>query len=1115
MSVRRTARRALFSAAVAVSLIAGPSAPARAEPVSIAILTAIGLSEFAVAGSVAVALTTFVLTTAAALGVSYLATALQSKKATQPTETTGGTTGRLQAGGALPRSFIVGRYMTAGSLAYGNTFGQAGNTPNAYFVQVIALSDIPVTGLAGLLVGGEPVTWNPGATPATEGIAIPEYASGGADHLWVRFYDGRQTTADARLVALFGSDPDRPYTDRRIGTGVAYAVVTALVDQELFSGFPACKFVLDGVPFYDRRFDSTAGGSGPQRLTDQSTWVLTSNLIVISENILRGISYAGQWLYGAQTVTGPQLPFASWTAAASECDVPIDLAGGGTEPQFAGGAEIRLDVQPADMLDELLKGCNGKLAEIGGTYKVRAGAAGAAVFSFTDADILSTEPQTFDPFPSLGQVINHVTAKYVSPAEAWNVKDAPPLQSSALEALDGGRRQSVNVVYNVVTSGTRVQRLMKSARDEQRAFRRHALPMPPEAFVLEPLDVVSWSSTRNGYVNKTFEIVSADDLPNLNMALAVRELDPNAYDWHAATDEQPVVDGTIQILRPPAQPIIDWFADPYTITAGAFSKPAILIGWDPNTHDVDGIRFEVRVKATSDVVLRDDKDANVLAIGALVVSQNLLPNTLYQARGQYRPASPRPVLWSNWLDVLTPNILVEPASLTTEVLKKFQEYSDRLQSIEDFVGEVVGRQDAANWLDKTSVKKTQWETRAALNTHIVTVEDDLDTTKAQVQTTTTALAALDGSFAAYRITVSVQFHDLSALVDLNASAIADLDGAFANYRITVTTQFADVIARVDINATAISTLDTAFGSFRVAVNATLGDHSSRITINADAFANLNGVFTSFQTTTSATLGSHSASIITSQNAIIQINGRMAAFYGLSVDADGHIASMQLASDGTLAGVRFRADVFQISLTGYTDLPPFSVGLINGAPALGFRGDAFFDGSVAARHLTADSITTNNLVADAATRMDAAAGNGSFAWYDGAAQQLLALPITSSGGKTFLEGSVTFESGSISSAADNVQQYDVILAMFMDGTPLASARVPARMRGSITGTSSFGGGALSNMRVGVDVEGTFHVSTVIVPAVGNHTIQLIAQPLTVGTPGPITVPSTLISLEAKR
>jgi hypothetical protein len=761
----------LIASIAAAALLLGAT-PARADPISAAILAFIGIE----ATAIAVAVTTAVIQLALGVGLSYLAAALAPKpKIEIPI---GGSSGKLTAGGSVPRSFIVGRGMTAGSLVYANTFGNSGNTPNAYFVQVIALSDLPVTGLAEVLINGEPVTWNPGGTPGPDGIAIPEYNKDGKEHLWVRFYDGRQTVADARLVAKFEADSGRPYQSARVGRGVAYAVVTALVEQDLFSGFPTMKFVLDGIPLYDRRFDSTAGGSGPQRLSDPTTWALTANPVVVTENILRGIRYSGAWLYGGQTVSGPQLPQASWVAAANECDDPIALVAGGTEPQFLAGGEIRLDVQPAEAIEELLKACNGRLAEIGGTYKIRAGAAGAAVFSFTDADILSTEQQTFEPFPSLGQIINNVTAKYVSPGEGWNFKDAPALIDTALETADGGRRQSVDVAYGFVQSGTAVQRLMRSERNDQRAWRRHALPMPPDAFLLEPIDVISWTSTRNGYTAKLFEVLSADDLPNLNMALALKELDPAAYDWNPATNEKAITDGSISIAHTPGQGIIAWFAQPYTIQAGNLRRAAIRLGWDPNTDDVDGVRYEVRLTATGEIVLSGEVDLNGFKAGSVIVSQNLLPATDYQARGQYRPVSPRPVIFSDWLDVTTPNIRISTDDLDSELTARVQQIIDQIpadlltirRDLDDIAGAVGG-------LTTTNFEQ--------VGRALIAVGSRYQENKAGIDLALTATADVDSALSAFILSLFAETPEGSAHGFIRFVVAAEAADAVASFAVEV------------------------------------------------------------------------------------------------------------------------------------------------------------------------------------------------------------------------------------------------------------------------------------------------------------------------------------------
>jgi hypothetical protein len=678
------------------------SAPARADLISTAILTTIGIQ----ATATAVALTTFALTTAASIGLSYLSAALKGKPDTS--FAVGGTTGKLQVGGILPRSFVVGTSAADVSLAYHNTFGQAGGTPNAYYVQVLPLSDLPVTGLVGLFVDGVECTYDPNATPGTEGIPIPEFRQNGQDYLWIRFYDGTQTTADARLVSLFGSDPDRPYGADRIGKGIAYAVMTARVNNDLFSGFPQYKFVPNGIKLYDRRADSSVGGDGEQRLSDPSTWAFSANNVVIVENLLRGVKYEDQWIYGAQTVTTAQLPFDSWTAAASECDIAIDLAEGGTEPQFEAGGTIQLNKQPADVIEEVLKGCNGKIAEIGGRYKIRVGAAGAAVFSFTDADILTTDKQTFDPFPSLGKIVNAVTAKYVSPADGWNEKDAAPLYDASLEAADGGRRQSVDIEYGFVHSGTQVQRLMRAERNDQRAWRAHALPLGPEAFVLEPLDVASWTSARNGYTTKSFDIRQVDDLPNLNQALGIKELDPSAYNWNPAEHEIPVVSSPAVVVRPAPQAIIGPTFEGVLIAGTSGTKrAAVHITWDATVDDVKGVQVEIRNADTLVVVLRHTQLESFDA-AEMFLSQNILPSQDYEGRIKYVPDSDRETVWSDWFDFTTPAALIGipdiDAALRDYLTRYLGEQDTKIDFIAQRIASNAADQDAANALDRRNVR---------------------------------------------------------------------------------------------------------------------------------------------------------------------------------------------------------------------------------------------------------------------------------------------------------------------------------------------------------------------------------------------------------------------------
>lgn len=752
-----------------------------ADPISAAIITIV--AGAAAATPFAVGALTIALQLAAGIGLSYLSSLLNKPG---KEDVIGGTTGRLTAGGAVPRSFIVGKGMTAGSLVYAGTWGNDGKSPNAVLVMVIALSDLPCNRLMEVWVNGEKVTWNSAGADGTF-QTIPEYTVGADSFLFVKYYRGTQVVADSYLTSHFGTDPDLPWTSAMVGEGVAYAVIAARVNDELFTGFPEFKFVLEGISLYDRRLDTTAGGSGSQLLADPTTWTFNANNIVIEENILRGIKYGGKWVYGAQTVASAQLPFTAWTAAANECDVAIALEAGGTEPQFYAGGEIKFDDEPAACLAELMKGCNGKLAEIGGVYKPRAGAPGTSVFSFSDSDILSSETQMFEPFPSLGDTINHLTARYTSPAEGWNIKDAPPLITAAYETADDGRRQTSSATYGFVTSGTMVQRLMKAELATHRAWRRHTLPMPPDGFVIEPLDVVTWSSTRNGYSSKTFEIISIEDLPNFCVGLVVRELDPTAYDWDETVNEQTVVNNPIVIVRPAPQGIVDWAANGVTISANGMVRPAIELLWEPEEDDVDGIQFEVRLAVDDTMVYAGDRDNHVQLSGSLIISQGLLPLTQYEVRGRLRPISPRPADWSSWISVTTPDARISSADLNDELDARIDAIAASLGTLPNYVEELrINLDNLANSVGQLNLSQID-----RLGNVLLAVGARYNENKAGVALALDAVADVDSALAAFRLSLFAESGGVSAEGFIRFAVATTPAGAIASFAIEVNTGTVD------------------------------------------------------------------------------------------------------------------------------------------------------------------------------------------------------------------------------------------------------------------------------------------------------------------------------------
>ena len=585
----------------------------------------------------------FAVRVALSLGFSALARALTPKP-----KPPGITTETTQTGGTDPQAFILGRYATGGQLvAPPMTHGSAGKTPNAYLTYVIAVSDAPGATLSRLLIDGEVATIG---SPAHPDYGLPLTFKGYTGWAWVKWYDGTQTVADPMLLAKYSAHPERPWQADMVGTGTAYAIVTFRFNREIFKSFPAVRFEVDGIALYDPRQDPSMGGTGSQSWGNPATWTQTDNPAVMAYNILRGIALPGGDTWGGGWAAG-DLPLAEWFAAMNACDAAVALSGGGTEPAYRAGYEVAVDDEPADVLEELLKTCAGRMADVGGTIKIAVGAPGLPVMAITDEDIIVTDEQSHALFPSLAQTHNGVHATFPDPASLWESRDAPPRYDAAAEAEDG-RRLVATVALPACPYAGQVQRLMQAWINEERRFRRHQFVLPPDATKLEPHDVISWTSVRNGYAAKLFEVVEiAHDPVSLLQLVSLREVDPADYDWYT-TLEIPWV-APVPGTSPPPAGTVPGFAVVGTALDDADAvarRPALHLTWDGSgLDDVTAISYEIRRLGGTQVVR--GVTTNVAA-GSQIVAGGILPETTYEVRAI--PVAPRPVAWTGWLPATTP-----------------------------------------------------------------------------------------------------------------------------------------------------------------------------------------------------------------------------------------------------------------------------------------------------------------------------------------------------------------------------------------------------------------------------------------------------------------------------
>lgn len=556
------------------------------------------------------------------------------------------------AGGMNPVSFIIGKYATAGyAVCPAMTHGKVDKTPNAYMTYVINLGDIPGMELERLCIDG---IWGD-----IDYLQTTEYGNPIRGRFytaaWVKYYDGTQTVADPMLLAKYGSYR-RPWTADMVGTGVCYAIVTFRYNPKLFRALPKCLFEMSGIPLYDPRKDSSVGGSGSMRWANKATWVPSSNPAVQTYNILRGIELPYGAVWGGEAEAA-DIPLADAFAAMNACDVAVPLTAGGTEPAYRTGFEIGVDDEPATIISELMAGCAGKIVEAGGFWKMRVGGPGLPVYFFSDDDVVITDGQSLEPFPSLDRTHNAIHASYPEPANLWQPKDAPPRYNTTWEAEDKGRRLVAELQLNAVPYSLQVQRVMRSAIQEERRFRQHSLTLPPDAALIEPLDAVAWTSARNGYTAKVFQCEEgADSLTTLLQRVTIRERDASDYDWVAGFElPTAVVDGEIADPLPQYVPGFNMVSDSVGTTISMSSRPALRLLWDGDEQDdVIAIKWEVRLAGSTAVIISGS--SHEVAAGQIYLSAGVLPATSYE--GRVRFVARHETAWTGWQAATTATVFL-------------------------------------------------------------------------------------------------------------------------------------------------------------------------------------------------------------------------------------------------------------------------------------------------------------------------------------------------------------------------------------------------------------------------------------------------------------------------
>ena len=716
-----------------------------------------------IAGAIATITSTwfgsFLFKTALSLGLSLLSQVLF--RPDQQTPDRGVNIRQTGSGGDMGQRFIMGRYATGGQLLAPPFTGPSGSGqhPNRRLHYVVGISCIPGVTFRRWWIDGQEPTANDFTEPDGSG---EQYAFRGSNTGVSLLWRDDESEPPPYLLGL--PLEKRPWQSDMVGTGITYAMARFGFNEDAYRGKPSVRFEVDGIPLLDPR-------DGVVRQTD--------NPVIMIWNVLRGIEIPGGegdpdvWGYG---VAADDLPDSVWFAAMNECDVQVDDGEGGTVPQYRAGIEVDVvEDEPAEVIDRLLSACAGQIVEMGGRWRIRVGGPGAPVLFISDEDIVITASSDFEPFPGLQSTNNALHASYPEPDAAWEPKDAPPRYNADYEADDDGRRLVASVEMPAVWDKSQVQRLMISYIEEERRFRRHQITLPPSGAVLEPLDSIAWTSERNFYDEKVFEVSAIEDnLATLAQGVALRERDPDDYDppqdYFVPTPITPPEPEPI-----PVQGVPGWGVQAVAIKDGEDNerRPDIKLTWfgfDPNDDeggpgdDIRALNWEVRL-AGGDLVAKGSTE-DIPAGELLVGSSALVADTTYEARGRYR-APGRPTEWTDWTPVTTTDTRIGEGDFRDDLRHRLDDGEATANQAAEDAQQALS--DAADALSKAQ------DVEGDFSGFVDIVEAEYNGLQAFVDQTIVTAVDLDGFQAAFA-GITVDTTD-GSIAGFRATSFSDPDGS--------------------------------------------------------------------------------------------------------------------------------------------------------------------------------------------------------------------------------------------------------------------------------------------------------------------------------------------------
>lgn len=582
-------KRLAISAALCAAFMASP---AHADPISAAIVAAIGIT------GTAAAVATVVLTAA----LTYLATSA---------------VGAVFGGGGAKQADILRELQQPTSLplyrfVYGNC--RAAGTPAPIRVKgsllycCYILNSRPSAGPFTLLLDKRIVNVTGDPYDFTGSGAIASNAPFAAH---CRYWIGRGDQTGPPAEFLSGAPEYFQASDAWAGKTVIWLLLAAGKSEDRQQRWPATppEVMVDGLWSLVR--DPRNPSAPPAWSANQALCALDA----LRENPLRPYDDRNLWL-----------DTFSW--AADVADSPFPVKAGGTIPRFQvnGILVFRDGSEIEDQVAPLTDAGASRLTRVGGRLGIIPAVYSEPVMTITD--VLGDEPMTFDRYRPSSELVTEVTATYTSPERTYEDASTPAYTLVGAQIEDGGPPKLGQYNLHMITDYRQAQYVAAIMGRRTRMQRSWNGMLGAEAFDLVAGSSVTMSlpapyTHRNGIYEIESIHPGGDPVGQSGFAMRcaaqMRETSPTIYAWNPAVDELSIATGdfdpNLAATQPPGPITAISDATTVLVTGGA-GVARVRFSFDPSPSP-SVIMYEWQWAAGSDPwqagggiegTIRDDVD---------------------------------------------------------------------------------------------------------------------------------------------------------------------------------------------------------------------------------------------------------------------------------------------------------------------------------------------------------------------------------------------------------------------------------------------------------------------------------------------------------------------------